>query len=143
MDGWREVQSTVLDRSLTAVQPLGHNIHKRVKILIRIQLSSTGDGDSVFLPIACTHLQLTRLHDVIRHIKILRRVCSKVVGPVCCAVRYRGAERHMYCDSNLSGWCKTRHVAYDAVWSGNVYRPDCVTSVYDHYHHRKKPHTLR
>jgi hypothetical protein len=55
------------------------------------------------------------------------------------AVVPRGAEGHMYCNSDLLGWYETRHVAYDAVWSGNVYRPDCMTSVYGHYHRRKKP----
>jgi hypothetical protein len=72
-DVWRYVHSTVLDRSLTAVQPLGHEIHQRAEILIRIPVYSTGNGDSLLFRNACTHLPLTRLHDVIHHNKIFHR----------------------------------------------------------------------
>lgn len=139
-DGWRNVPRTALGRSLTAVQPLGHDIHTRAKILIRIPTSNTGDGDSTLLRNACTHLRLTCLHDVTRHSKIFRRGHNvrKLWECLQLAVVQRGAEGHTYSDNNLSGWYKTRHVAYDAVWSGNVYRPHCMTSVYGHHHCRKK-----
>lgn len=69
-------------------------------------------------------------------------MCESCGNCLLFAVVQGGAEGHIYSVSNLSGWYKTRHVAYDAVWSGNVYRPDCMTSVYGHHHCRKKPHFL-
>ena len=87
----------------------------------------------------CTHLPLTRLHDVVRHSKILRRGHAKSCSLMSVSCGYclllatvqRGAEgqRATYtASSNLSVRYKTCHVAYDAVRPGNVYRPDCMTS---------------
>ena len=90
-------------------------------------MSNIGDGDSMLLRNACTHLLLTRLHDVTRHSKIFRRGHNVRKLWELFAVRYgteRGRGPHVHGDSNLSGWYETRHVAYDAVWSGNVYGPD-------------------
>jgi len=97
-DGWRDIQSTVLDMSLTAVQPLGHDIHNRAKILIRFPMSNTGDGDSMLLRNACTHIPLTRLHDVIRHVRsfavdTMFKSCGNCLLLV---LVQRGAEGHMY-----------------------------------------------
>lgn len=82
----------------------------------------------MFLRNACAHIPHTRLHDVKRHSKIFRRGHNVrklwELFAVRCGTVQRGAEGHMHSTQRQEpvglAQCKTLHVAYDAVWSGDV-----------------------